>query len=69
MKHLKLFEAVKTSCQTPGANYVTDIKDNSIKCEIKLPFDLDISEKEAEDLENNLHNAIESVLSKYFVDK
>jgi hypothetical protein len=69
MRHLKKFEALKTSCQTPDANFSIEIGKDSIKCEVKLPFDLDLSEKEAEDLEKNIHNSLETVLAKYFIDK
>ena len=69
MKHLKRFEALKTTCQTPEANFSISIKKDSVKCEVKLPFDLDISEKEAEDLEKNIHNSLETVLAKYFIKK
>lgn len=61
-----LSEAIKTACQTKDAVYNIDISDNSIDIKIKLPFDLDINEKEAKTLEANLHNLIEIALAKYF---
>jgi len=67
MKHLKKFnESIKIPCQTPDAIYKTEIKNNKVKCEVELPFDLDLSEKESKELEGNIHNVLEIVFSKYF---
>lgn len=62
----KSFEAVKTECQTPDANFKTNISDNKISVEIELPMDLNLNEKEAKLLEDNIHNAMELVLARYF---
>lgn len=62
----KLAEALKTKCQTKDAIYDIELTDKSVKIEVKLPFDLDLTKSEAELLEANLHNVIEVVLSKYF---
>jgi hypothetical protein len=40
-----------------------------VSCEVKLPFDLVLTEDEAAILEANLHNATEMVLARYFVTK
>lgn len=59
MKYLKLFnEAIKTPCQTPGAVYSTVIESDKVSCEVKLPFDLDITKEESKELESNIHNAM-----------
>lgn len=71
MKHLKkhpINESIKTECQTPEALYDISINDNSIACKVDLPFTLNISEEEAAELEANIHNVLEIVLSKYFKD-
>lgn len=61
--------AIETKCQTEGAIYNTDISDNEITVSIKIPFNLNLDADESELLELNLHNAIELVLSRYFLDK
>ena len=60
-------EVLKTVCQTPDAMFHIKIGSNNINCEVELPFDLDIDEKEAKLLETNIHNALELILSKYFI--
>ncbi len=62
----RLNESVKTPCQTPDAKYNISIKDSVIRCEIELPFDLEIDESEAKILESNIHNSLEIILSKYW---
>lgn len=58
--------AVKTKCQTPGANFETSISENQIAVKVtSLPLG-DMTEQEAELLEANIHNALELVLSVYF---
>jgi len=59
-------EAVKTECQTDGAIYDTKISDNKVSITVEIPFDLNLDEKEAKLLEDNLHNALELVLKPYF---
>ena len=67
MKHLKKYnEALETPCQTPNANYNIEIGNMSIKCQVELPFDLEIDETEAKLLEYNIHNSMEIILSKYW---
>ncbi len=61
--------SIKIKCQTEGAIYKTDISDDNISISISLPFQLDISGDEALVLEANIHNMLEIVLSKYFIDK
>jgi len=59
--------AIATPCQTDGAIFVTEIKARQIVVGVGLPFDLDLSEAQAETLEANLHNALELVLAPYFL--
>lgn len=66
MKIKKFTEALETGCQTPEAVYNINISENEITLNVKLPFDLNLTEQEAELLESNLHNITEIVLSKYF---
>lgn len=59
-------EAVKTECQTKDAVYDISIGDDEVNIKIKIPFKLQLDEKEAKLLEDNLHNVIELVLKPYF---
>ena len=58
--------AIKTKCLTPEANFSTIISGNKVESKVVLPFDLDISEQEAELLERLIHNQMEIVLRSYF---
>jgi len=53
-------------CLTPDAIYSTKIHDNKITVSIKLPKDIEIPEDDTDDLESDLHYAIEKVLAKLF---
>jgi hypothetical protein len=67
MRHIKpIAEALKTECQTPDTKYTIKITDTKLSINIALPMKLELSEKEAKLLENNLHNAMELVLAPYF---
>jgi hypothetical protein len=61
-----ILEALKTKCQTPETNYNINIQEDKIDISLNLPFDLELNESEAKLLEDNLHNAIELVLARYF---
>lgn len=65
----KFSEAVKTPCQTPEAQFHIEIKDKKVSVEVDLPMDLELSEKDAKLLEDNIHNAMELVLARYFENK
>lgn len=66
--------ARETPCQTPGVIYNVSIYDLTrqespktvVDTSTILPFVLDLSEEEAELLEDNIHNALELVLRPYF---
>ena len=53
-------------CKTPGAIFHTSIKDKGVGVTVSLPMTLNITEKEATRLENKMHDAMESILGKYF---
>ena len=53
-------------CLTPGSFYDMEIKDNVVGVRVRLPMNIDISEEEAIQLENEMHDALEAILSKYF---
>lgn len=57
------------TCQTPGAVYKIALQPQIIYVEVCLPFQLELSPQEAEQLEISVHNALESVFSRYFVGK
>jgi len=64
----KFSEAVRTECQTPEAQYHITISGNKISVEVDLPMELDINEDAANLLESNIHNAMELVLARYFIN-
>ena len=53
-------------CQTPGAIFSSHISNDKVSMSVKLPFELNISKEEADDLEADLHYAFEKLLKKYF---
>lgn len=53
-------------CKTPNAIYSTNIHTDSIEIKIKLPMKVDLSKEESEDLESDLHYAIEKELARLF---
>jgi len=58
--------AISTPCQTPGAIFSTAIKADKISIQVKnLPLE-SLDKKQAEQLDANIHNALELVLSPYF---
>lgn len=59
--------AQRTECQTPGAQFHTHISGNTVAVQVDLPHELGLNKEAAELLENNLHNAVELVLARYFV--
>ncbi len=64
-----LAEAAKSDCQTNDAVYGFEINSDKdkVSIEVELPMPLDIDTREEKNLEKNAHNAMELVLSKYFV--
>ena len=64
-----------TKCLTPGTYFgfcmttIIDRQDKEVSLvsmEAMLPFRLDLTEEQAEELETLLHNQFELVLSRYF---
>jgi hypothetical protein len=53
-------------CKTPDAIFSSHIEDDEVSMSVKLPFKLDLTKEEADDLEAEIHYAFEKVLSKYF---
>jgi len=58
--------AQKTKCLTSGAKFHTNVGQKKISASVDLPFDLDISEEEAEILIRLIHNQLELVLRPYW---
>ena len=54
------------ACLTPGSFYDMEIKKNVIGVKVRLPMNIDISEEEAIELENEMLDAMEAILAKYF---
>ena len=59
--------ALETKCLTPDAIYHTAIVGNKVSVEVSLPFELDVTEEEAEILDRLMHNQLELVLRSYFL--
>lgn len=55
-----------TRCLTPGAVFSTIIDGRTIGVSAKLPFELELTEEEAEVLEALMHNQMETLLWPYF---
>ena len=69
MKLIELFEKYdkKHKCKTPGTIYKTKIHSDHILIRLNLPKNVkELAEDKTEDLESDLHYAIENVLAKYY---
>ena len=62
----RLQEQNSTKCLTSGAQFHTHINDKDVGINVDLPFNLNIDENEASNLETLLHNAVEMILRPYF---
>jgi hypothetical protein len=60
--------AMETRCQTPGATYKSRITEYGVTVAVRYGKKLDLTEQEAELLEQNIHNALELVLAPYYRD-
>lgn len=58
--------AVQTPCQTPGANFETHITPRGITVTVLFGKRIELSEDEAKTLDDNIHNALELVLARYY---
>lgn len=59
--------AIATPCQTPGIIYQIEIDPGEIRISLDLGNDrLYLSDKSAEILEANLHNAVELVMARFY---
>ena len=56
-------------CKTPEAIYHIQVHPEEVSVVVSLPMELQVSEEEAEELENKIHDAMEEVLAKYFEEK
>ena len=67
-KYIKesLLEQNATKCLTSGAYFSTHVEPRRVSIAVDMPFELDIDEEEAIELETLLHNAVELVMSRYF---
>jgi predicted PP-loop superfamily ATPase len=53
-------------CLTPEAQYHFSLDEKEIVVRVTFPASLDLSKKEAKDIENASHTAMESVLAPYW---
>jgi len=56
-------------CKTPGAVYSTKIHDDGLSIHVKLPKGINIPEDDGQELEVDLHYALEKVLHRLFKEK
>lgn len=57
----------KHKCLTPGTIYKIKIHSDNVSIKLDLPDNVNtLSKMDSEDLESDLHYAIEKVLAKYF---
>lgn len=61
--------AIQTPCMTPDAIYHSEINPDEIGIRVQLPFPLDLTEEEAELLDILMHNQLELILTKFFMNK
>jgi hypothetical protein len=57
---------VNGKCKTPGAVYHIRIHESTVGCDVTLPMNLSLTEEQASDLEDRIHDAMEDVLARYF---
>jgi len=55
-------------CLTPGAMYHISVTDKNIGCSVDVPMSLNLSESQAKIIENKIHDALEKILSPYFLN-
>ena len=61
-----LNEQNATRCLTSGAQFHISINPSNVGIDVDLPFQLNLDENQAIEMETLLHNAIELVLSRYW---
>ena len=66
LKHLTEKYDKNHKCLTPDAIYTTTFHDKSVITKVKFPKGISIPEKDMDDVEADLHYAIEKVLAKFF---
>lgn len=56
-------------CKTPGAIYHITVSEEEISIKVDIPFELDLEEEGAEELEQEMHDAMEEILAKFFKEE
>lgn len=59
--------AESTPCQTPGAQYHTEVGDHQVGVTVDLPSGVEVTPERAALLDTDMHNAMELVLAPDFV--
>lgn len=59
--------ALKTVCSTPGAIYSIHINPTSVEVKVNLPMCPNLTEAQASQLEDTIHNAMEMALTPIFI--
>jgi hypothetical protein len=60
--------AMQTVCQTPDAQFHTKITNDYVSMKIDFGKVVPLTDEEATLLESNLHNAVELVLARYYIE-
>ena len=53
-------------CKTPDAIYSITLKNKSVNIKVEMPDGIKIPDDKMENLESDLHYAVEKVLAKFF---
>jgi hypothetical protein len=62
----RLVMPANRKCLTPGAEFTTQVTSSAVLVVAYFPGRLDLSEAQAATLDNELHDAVEAVLARYW---
>lgn len=54
------------TCKTPGAIYHFNLNERNVGVDVEIPFEIELSEEEAIALEDEIHDAMELILEKFW---
>jgi hypothetical protein len=63
----KIQEQNSTECLNSGAQFHISVRPESVSIDVDFPFELSMQEQDAIEMETLLHNAVELVLSRYWI--
>jgi len=62
----RLVMPANRQCLTPGAEFTTQVNSNSVTVATYFPGRLDLTEAQAATIDDELHDAVEAVLARYW---